>query len=284
MYNFAGRLRLLQAESERIKQYFHSLPPDALRQPSACTQWQVQDVIAHLIGVAETYAGNLSRGLQGDTAPPAGRRPAGQNNAASSAEGIAQRSIAARQALGDQLLAAFDAANDHLNRLLEGLSPQQRETPCYHPGGMVAAQNFIDLRLKEFALHEWDVRAALEPNAPLSATSLPAVLETISESIASGSLRWGFWSGPALAAPVRYRFVVTGLGPKKPDLVVDGSSVRMEDAGDALPDVTFRCDTETFVLLVYGRLPLEAAMTSGRLGMTGDRQLAVAFGQFFRGI
>jgi uncharacterized protein (TIGR03083 family) len=159
MYNFAGRLRLLQAESERIKQYFHSLPPDALRQPSACTQWQVQDVIAHLIGVAETYAGNLSRGLQGDTAPPAGRRPAGQNNAASSAEGIAQRSIAARQALGDQLLAAFDAANDHLNRLLEGLSPQQRETPCYHPGGMVAAQNFIDLRLKEFALHEWDVRA-----------------------------------------------------------------------------------------------------------------------------
>src|SRR5262245_41378186 len=92
MNTFAERVQLLQAESERIKQYLHSLSPAALSQASACAQWQVQDVIAHLIGVAETYAGNLARGLQGDTAPPAGRLPAGQNNAASSAAGIAQRS------------------------------------------------------------------------------------------------------------------------------------------------------------------------------------------------
>jgi hypothetical protein len=58
----------------------------------------------------------------------------------------------------------------------------------------------------------------------------------------------------------------------------------MEDAAATPPDVTFRCDTETYVLLVYGRLPLEAAMASGRLWMEGDRQLALAFGQFFRGI
>jgi hypothetical protein len=83
---------------------------------------------------------------------------------------------------------------------------------------------------------------------------------------------------------VRYRFVVTGLGPRQPDLVVDGNTVRMEDTGEAQPQVTFRCDTETYVLLVYGRLPLDTAINSSRLVVAGDRALATAFGQWFRGI
>src|ERR671932_694880 len=177
---FADRVHVLQAESERIKQYLHALPPEAMTQPSACTQWQVQDVVAHLIGVAETYASSVSRGLKGDTAPLPGRLPAGQATAAVSAESIAQRSIAAREALGDQLLATFDAANDRLNSLLAGLEPEQREIPCYHPGGIVKAQNFIDLRLKELAVHEWDIRAALEPEAHVSPASIPAIMTTIS--------------------------------------------------------------------------------------------------------
>src|SRR5215472_17272902 len=89
-------VKVLQSESERIKQYLHALPPEALSKPSACTQWQVQDVIAHLVGVAETYANSVSRGLQGDTGPLPGRLPAGQATAASQAEGTAQRSIEAR--------------------------------------------------------------------------------------------------------------------------------------------------------------------------------------------
>src|SRR5216683_7856196 len=82
MKPFADRVTVLQSESERIKQYLHALPLEALRKPSACTQWQVQDVIAHLIGVAETYANSVSRGLQGDTGPLPGRLPAGQATAA----------------------------------------------------------------------------------------------------------------------------------------------------------------------------------------------------------
>jgi uncharacterized protein (TIGR03083 family) len=281
---FADRVQVLQSESERIRQYLHGLSPTALSQPSACTEWQAQDVIAHLIGVAETYASSVARGLQGDTAPPPGRLPAGQATGALAAAGIAQRSIAARQALGDQLLPAFDAANGHLNSLLAGLEPEQRTIPCYHPGGIVKAQNFIDLRLKELALHEWDIRAGLEPAAQVSPASLPAMLTTISESIASGSLRWAFWSGPPLPAPVRYRFAVTGPGPSKSDLVVNGTTLRLEAAGDASADVIVRCDTETFVRLVYGRLNLEAAGSAGRLMFEGDQQLGLALGQWFRGI
>jgi hypothetical protein len=221
---------------------------------------------------------------RGDTGPLPGRLPAGQATAALSAESIAQRSIAARQTLGNQLLATFDAANDRLNSLLAGLQPEQRDIPCYHPGGTIKARNFMDLRLKELAVHEWDIRAALEPEAHVSPVCLPAIMTTISESIASGSLRWAFWSGPYLTTPVRYRFEVTGLGPSQTDIVVERNTLRMKDAGDTTARVTMRCDTETYVLLVYGRLDLEAALASGRLMIEGDRELAIAFGRWFRGI
>jgi uncharacterized protein (TIGR03083 family) len=284
MASFAERLGVLTAESSRLEQYFQTLPPEAWTRPSACTQWQVQDVVAHLVGVAEFYAGTVARGLGGDTSPPAGRSPAGASTGASAAEGIAQRSIAARKSLGPQLLATFAATGRHLNQTLADLTVEQRPKPCYHPGGMVAAENFIELRLKELAVHEWDIRAALEPDAHLSPAGFAAILATISESIASGSLRWAFWGGPAPAAPVRYRFVIAGPGPGKPDLVVDGKSIRMEEAGAESPRVTFACDTATYILLVYGRLDLDKAIASGRVRVTGDRQLATAFGQWFKGI
>lgn len=284
MATFVERVQVLHTESERIKQYIHTLPSAALTQSSACTEWQVQDVIAHLIGVADTYASSITRGLQGDTGPLPGRLPAGQSTASSAAARIAQGSIAARQALGETLLATYDAANDRLNALLAGLESAQHAIPCYHPGGIVQAQQFMDLRLKELALHEWDIRAGLAPDAPLAAACLPAILTTISDSIASGSLRWAFWSGPHRAVPVRYRFLMTGPGPRQTDVVVDGSTLRMEDAAGTTAQVVLRCDTATYVLLVYGRLNMEAALASGQLVVEGDRDLAVAFGQWFRGI
>jgi len=284
METFADRVTLLQAESARIKQYLHSLPPDAWDRPSACTQWQVRDVVAHLVGVAEVYANFIARGIQGDHAPPPGWLPAGRGSAMAGAARTAQHSIAARERLGEQLLAAYDAADAQLNRVLAGLRPQDRAQPCYLSGGLVPAQHFIELRLKELAIHEWDIRSRLEPNAQVSPTSLPAIMTTIAGSMASGSIPWAFWPGPRLSAPVRYRFVVTGPVPYRTTLVVAGDRVDIEEAGDAAVDVTFHCETETFVLLISARLTLERALDTGRVIVEGDRRLAMAFSQWFKGV
>jgi len=278
------KITILQAESERITQYLTHLPPQAWQKPSACSQWQVQDVVAHLIGVANFYTDNVSRGLQGDAAPPPGRPPAGSMTAAAAAAGIAQRATAEREALGDRLLTTFKATNERLCHLLAGLSPEEQQKPCYHPGGITLAHQFADLRLKELALHEWDIRSQLEPHAQLAPASYHAILRLLDEAIASGSLHWGFSAGKQLAAPIRYRFTVTEPVPYQIDIVVTGDTARQETMRHTESDITFQCNTETFVLLVCGRLPIHVAMREGRITIEGDHDLATAFAQWFKGI
>ena len=69
MHTFAEQVHVLQTEAERLIQYRRALLPEARSRPSACTQWQVQTVVAHLIGVVESYGGNVSRSMPGDASP-----------------------------------------------------------------------------------------------------------------------------------------------------------------------------------------------------------------------
>jgi len=281
---FTDHAQLLHTESDRFTRYVQALPPQAWSQSTACDQWQAQDVVAHLIEVAQLYANSLTRGVQGDAEPPEGRLPAGAVNASIVAERVAQRSIATRQRLGDELLETFERTGTHLNRLLAELSPADRDKPCYHPGGMVPARRFIDLRLKELAMHEWDMRSPHEPGFALSPPCLPAILGLMTDSIASGSLRWGFWASSRLPAPVRYRIELTGPVPLQTDLVVEGDQVQVEATAASPAQVLMRGDAETFVLLVYGRLPLTSALDSGRIITEGDADHVAALASWFRGV
>ena len=74
MTSWEDRVRLLQTESQRFQQYLQGLPDEAWSKQSACDLWQVQDVVAHLIGNAEFYAGTVERGLRGVSSPAVCRR------------------------------------------------------------------------------------------------------------------------------------------------------------------------------------------------------------------
>ena len=192
--------------------------------------------------------------------------------------------LANRERLGDQLLSTYIEKDNHLIHLLTGLSPDDQVKPCYHPGSIVPAGNFVDLRFKEVVLHEWDIRSAIEEKATLSAASLASMVILIKESFASGSLRWAFWAGPPLEHPVRYRFEVKRPVPVTADIVVEGDKFRYEEAPRGTADVTFRCHTHIFALLMYGRMPAAEAMAAGHLAVDGDSKLAEQFSQWFRGI
>jgi uncharacterized protein (TIGR03083 family) len=282
--SFEERAKLYKSESERFQDYLKNLPPEAWSMQSACDEWTVADVVAHLVGNSEFYAGTVARGLQGESSPPEGRPEAGTGHPSISAASLAKSSIAARERLGDKLLETYLENDNHLINLLTGLSSDDQAKPCYHPGSIVPAGNFVDLRFKEVILHEWDIRSAIEEKAGLSASGLASMIILINESFASGSLRWAFWAGPALDRPVRYRFEVKTPVPVTADIIVEGDKFRYEQSAEGTADVTFRCHTHIFALLMYGRMATADAMAAGHLAIDGDADLAAQFSQWFKGI
>src|SRR5262249_36547173 len=144
------------------------------------------------------------------------------------------------------------------------------ETPCYHPGGIFPVRCLRDFRLGELVIHGWDIRSRFESDAPLSPESLPVLLDVLATTITSG---WALWPGEPRATPVCYRFTVTGRVPSTLDILVTGEHVRLAEGGDVRPDVTFRCETEVYVLVRFGRLSLTDALATGRVVAEGDQAL-----------
>ena len=284
MASFEERAQLYKNESESFQEYLINLPAEDWEKQSACDEWLVSDVVAHLVGNSEFYASTLTQGLEGKFSPPEGRPEAGTGHPSISADALAKSSIATRERLGDKLLETFIEKDNHLIDLLTGLSLEDQVKPCYHPGSIVPAGNFVDLRFKEIVLHQWDIRSAIEEKAGLSAASLESMVILIQESFASGSLRWAFWAGPALDRPVRYRFDVKTPVPVTADIIVEGDKFRYEQVPQGVADVTFRCHTHLFALLMYGRTRAAEAMAGGHLTIEGDKALAEQFSQWFKGI
>jgi len=269
------------AESARLIAYLHTLSPEAWSQPSACDRWEVRDVVTHLAGQGQFYADMIARTLQGDTSTPAGLPAAGSATAASFAEGAAQRVIARREQLGDQVLAAFITTNAQLNDRLTSLGPQDWEKPHFFNSlGMAPLRLRPAVRLGELVLHGWDIRSRLEPDVHLSADSLPVVLGLVCGPFT----RWLFRPGPRLPVPLRYRFVLTGAGARETDIVITGDTASIEPPGAAAATVTCRGATETFVLIMTGRLPLPDAFAQGRLVVEGEGERVDAFAQWFGGM
>jgi hypothetical protein len=120
------------------------------------------------------------------------------------------------------------------------------------------------IRLLELAIHGWDIRSRLVSDAHLTDESIPVIVDIILGPWLTPP-SWLFHPGPRLPVPIRYRWALTGVGARQQDMVVEGDTVWVEPTGTAMATVTFRCDTETFVLLMLARLPLPAALAQRRL-------------------
>jgi uncharacterized protein (TIGR03083 family) len=275
----ADTVTLIIAESERLTQYLTTLPPAAWSIPSACARWEVRDVVAHLALETEVYTDVIARSVLGDASSPAGRQWSGPTTAAAFAEDTAQRALARREHLGDHVLATFLTANAQLNHLLARLGPADWDKPHYTPLGSAPLRHIPADWLVELVVHGWDIRSRLEADAHLSEASVPVVVE-----VSLGrACRWRFQPGPRLPTPLRYRVVLTGGDPTAYDIVVAGDQAALEPATTAVAHVRLRCDPETCVLLMLGRLPLADALAQRRLVAEGAREQVAAFAQWFRG-
>jgi len=205
-------VELVKSESLRIQQYLGVLSAEDMARPSACDAWEVRDVVAHLTGGVDLFAANISRGVQGDSTPPEGFPPASVSSLMARMEAGAQRAISLRESMGDQLLTTFAARCEDLTQLLEGLAARDWDKLCYHPAKVISVATYVDLRLAELAVHEWDIRSKLDASAQLSVQCLPAVMDLMPAFVGGDTVPAGQQAVRVGPLPLR----VDGSGFRQP--------------------------------------------------------------------
>ena len=269
-------ISVLQAEMRRLEEFLGTLSHEDWQRSSRCDQWTVADVVAHLTALTQGHAALIVRALHGDTSRPQGvPLIAGQ-----AAADIAHQAIAMRQRLGDDLLPTCIAAQRAFHEILATIGPADWDKPSYAPQRRISIGWRVDGSITERTLHGWDIQSVFDPQTRLSPACLPIVVEWNAQRP-----RWR--PAPSEAAPlaqsIRYRFDVTGVPRYRTDVILTEAQQYLEAVGTAPADVTFRCDGETFILLMYGRIRAQEAVLQGRMTFEGDTALAAAFSQRFQG-
>ena len=247
-------------EFARLEGRLAALSAEDFDRASACDKWAVGDVVAHVVFVVQFQKNMTTRGLQGESGAPEGAKRAAADDVPADVR-IAQGAIRLREKLGDGLLDALRKNYQEGFELLDSLTPEDYEKPCWHPWGPMTVADFVDLVVNELAIHAWDAFSTLDPDYHMSRESLPGAL-----SIGNMTLARMAGTGPA-----RFKFELTD-GNEVPDLVVGG-----EEAPES-PSTTLRCDGEALVLISSGRLALDDAIASGRVGVSGDEGLVRGLG------
>jgi len=266
---------VLQAEMRRLEAFLSTLSHEDWQRSSRCDQWTVADVVAHLTAMDQYGAARIVRALRGDTSPP----PEVPTIVGPAAD-IAHYAIAMRQRLGDNLLPAFLTAQRAFHETLATIGPADWDKPAYHLQRSISIGWIVDAYITERTLHGWDIQSVFDPHIRLSPACLPIVVAHNAQRS-----RWHQAPSDAVrsAKAIRYQFAVTDVPHYRIDVILTDAQPYMEAVGKAPADVTFRCDGETFILLMYGRIRAQEAISQGKLTFEGDTELVVAFGQQFKG-
>jgi uncharacterized protein (TIGR03083 family) len=251
-----------------------TLPANAWQQPSDCAGWTIAAAFIHVVQVSELLGDSLARGRAGDPGPPP----------LAAAEGVpawraarTERQQAALTRSPAELLAWYAQSVGALVAELDAIPSAAPDAQGWHPIGSRPLAWIQDQWLFELALHDWDIRVALDPSAEVRTSAQAAFARTL-----PGRLERGFGGGddPALAGI--YRAELTAEHPFVITLQVgEGGLTTLPDEGSRPPDVTIRTDPSAFGLVTTNRRPVARFAEAGRWQATGDAARADGFARAF---
>ena len=280
MIEIERRVGVAKQLASNIREYLSGLTSEQWELPSACADWQVRDVVSHLIGGAERQAESMERGRDGDSDPPAGFVP--PDPAALSATN-AQRDIDRRNQLAGRFLEAFDASYEKLHGEFDGFGAGSWDTLCWHVRrGAMTAASYVELRIQELAIHDWDIRSVLQPGAGLDPACVPILLD-----MSPTWLGMCFRPSARLPKPVVYGFNVGPEESRQYRVSVTGDAFEMvpavhDDAFQA--DLELSATAEQYLLFTYGRLTAAEGIHFGKLKVRGDTAHLDQFEVWFKGL
>ena len=277
MTEIEQRVAVAKGLAANIREYLGKLTPEQWELPSACAEWQVRDVVSHLIGGAERQAESMERGRGGDPNPPAGFVP--PEPAALSAAN-AQRDIDRRGQLAGRFLEAFDASYEKLHREFDEFAKTSWDTLCWHVRrGAMTAASYVELRIQELAIHDWDIRSAFQPNAGLDPGCVPVLLD-----MSPTWLGMCFRPSDRLPDPLVYGFDVGPEPSRQYRMSVTGDAFEMNPGPAPDAGLSLSATAEQYLLFTYGRLTAAEGMASGKLTVRGEAAHLDRFEVWFKGL
>ena len=271
------KIRIIRALSNDLAGFLYTLPEDVWRDAdvyaSACDRWNMADVVAHLIDVANNFTLSIERAVSGNVSPPMGHRQL-------TSDEWVQSVISLRDAYGEDLFPEFNTACLRFNRLIMDLEPDQYELPAWHPFRVMTVERLIDLRAMELAVHGWDVRYGIDRSAAINPVAVPFLKGWVHRWLAAG-----FRPRPASDPEAKLRFVLTDAGDESYDLTVRSNDFSLDTTDQtAAVDATLELDSSSYILFLMGRLPLRRSVRRGRIALQGDQDLAEQFPEWFTGV
>lgn len=264
-----------------IRKYLGELTPEQWELPSACAGWQIRDVVTHLIGGAERQAASMERGLEGNPGPPSDFVPP---TPAEISAGNLQRELGRREEMAGKMLDVFDQGYQNLHQVFAKFQPDGWDTMCWHVRrGSFSAADYVELRIQELAVHDWDIRSALDPDAALDPASLPSLLDM--------SPKWlgmCFRPGTKLPEPVVYYIEAgpAGSGPASRNyrVTVTGDEFNISEGQEPPVGLRLKASSGDYLLFAYGRSTGAEGLSSGRLVAEGDPALLDRFEEWFKSL
>ena len=256
----AVKVALIRRLSGDIHRRLSNGPAAALNGPSACSEWDVGTVAAHLAGGAVRQREAMLRALDGEGGAPAGEsaRPSPDQVQQSNAVNNAQL----RADFGDALLDNFQAEYEALDQTLQAWTDWS--IGCWHRRrGTISASSYLDLRIQELVIHDWDMRSGGAGQGDLDGDGAVALLPA--------SEMWYqlcFRPTAPLTTPFVYRMDIgaDGGAALRHDVIVTGDSFSVvEPAAQRAAQLTIRCDAGAYLLCLYNRVDWNTAKRAGRV-------------------
>ena len=256
----AAKVSLVKRLSGDIHRRLSEAPAEALNGPTACSEWDVGTVAAHLAGGATRQRDAMLRGLDGQGGPPEGEEILPSADQVQQSNAV--NNVQTRNEWGDALLDNFQQNYQELDDLLQDWSDWS--IGCWHRRrGTISAESYVDLRIQELVIHDWDIRSGGAGSGDLDTEGAVALLPA--------SEMWYqlcFRPTAPLTTPVTYRFDIgePGGANLRHDVVVTGDSFTVAEVSPSRqPELTVRADAGTYLLCLYNRVDWNDAKRAGRL-------------------
>ena len=256
-------LKVVRKERQDFYDVIDSTDDNTWKTPTACTEWEVGDVVGHLVDVTEGYIERIGVARAKETFPDALGLPG-------MARMLDQGAKRFRSSSRTQMIGRLKESSKKLFEIFDGLKPDQwtGELVPHVYMGPLPTMIYPAFQLIDYSVHAWDMRAGLGTMKPLSddaANTLIPYMFIVLQSTVDAEQAKGF------NATWGVRISGEAGGTWKLQLK-DGALTYEEASVDDCP-VVFNFTPNDWVLTAYQRFPGGAVI--------GDRQLAYRIRRLF---